>query len=417
MALDDDRPSPDADVMAGFVDRFHHPVDDQGRPLAYLCGHSLGLAPRRAAAAVDEVLDRWARQGVEGHFGDSTSWYRYDEPLTAPMAALVGAGPADVALMGTLTSNLHLLLASFFSPVRGRDAVLIEASAFPSDRYAVETHLRWHGLDPASHLIEWPTSDGGLLDERALDEVLQRHGHRIGCALIGAVNYASGQRLDVGAITARLHQHGVLAGFDLAHAAGNIELDLLGDHVDFAAWCTYKYLNSGPGAVAGLFVAPRHGADLDRVRLGGWWGNDPATRFDMDVERHFVPVSGAAGWRQSNPPILSLAPVGVSLELFTEAGMTALAARSVHLTSALHDGLATIDGVEVLTPADPARRGAQLSIRIAEAERVAAALRADGVVVDVRRPDIIRLAPVPLYNTLADVDRAVDALARTGPRV
>ena len=401
-----------SDPITAFADRFHRPTGADGETLAYLSGHSLGLAPHAAAAAVNEALERWARLGVEGHFGKGSAWYRYDEPMTPPMAAIVGAEADDVALMGTLTSNIHALLASFFAPAGDRTAILIESNAFPSDRYAVETQLRWHGLDPADHLIEWPTGTDELLDLETLDRVLDDDGHRIGCALLGAVNYASGQLLDLPVVTDRLHAHGVTVGFDLAHAAGNVVVTLADAGVDFAAWCTYKYLNSGPGAVAGLYVAPVHGRDLDRVRLGGWWGNDPDTRFDMDVERHFVPVPGAAGWRQSNPPILSLAPVGASLALFTEATMPVLAARSSALTDALYEMLLTVEGIDIITPPEPDRRGAQLSVRVPNAARVAAAMRSDGVVVDVRPPDIIRLAAAPLYNGFEDVWLAADALRR-----
>ena len=400
------------DPLASYAARFCRPADSRDDKLAYLCGHSLGLAPAHAADRVHEALERWGRLGVEGHFGEGPSWYRYDEPLTAPMAELVGADARDVAVMGSLTTNLHLLLASFLRPHGERRAVLIEANAFPSDRYVAETQLRWHGLDPAVDLLEWPTDDRGLLGLDELDALLADHGHRIACALLGGVNFATGQRLDLGAVTARLHAVGALVGFDLAHAAGNVAVDLPASGADFAAWCSYKYLNGGPGAVAALHVAARHGDDLDRVRLGGWWGNDPDTRFDMDVERHFVPVPGAGGWRQSNPPILSLAPVAASLELFTEATMTALVSKSHALTGALADALSSLAGVRILTPADPERRGAQLSVRVADAVAVADRLRASGVVVDVRPPDILRMAPVPLYNSFDDVWRAADAMQR-----
>jgi kynureninase len=323
------------------------------------------------------------------------------------MSAIVGADTVEVALMGTLTANLHHLFASFFRPHGRRTKILIEARAFPSDRYAVSAQLRWHGLDPREHLVEVAADEGGLFGERFVD-ALGAHGDEIALVWLGAVNFLTGEALDLQAIAEAAHRAGSLVGFDLAHAAGNVEVRLHEWNVDFAVWCSYKYLNAGPGAVAAIFVHGRHGADRGLVRLAGWWGNDPSTRFEMVPE--FVPVAGARSWRVSNPPILSLAPLRASLSLFERAGAERLRSKSRALSAMLIDGLSDVPGVEVLTPRDDRRRGSQVSIRVADAERVQRELRARGIVVDVRPPDVVRVAAVPLYNRGADVRALTDAV-------
>jgi kynureninase len=405
-----DRTDPLRDLRGHFA----IPRDDRAPhgELTYLCGHSLGLMPVAARADVAEVLEQWSARGVEGHFDGERPWFSYDDALVPALSTLVGAEPAEVALMGTLTANLHHLFASFFRPHGRRTKILIEARSFPSDRYAVASQLQWHGLDPREHLIEVVPAEDGLFGERFVD-ALRTHGDEIAVVWLGAVNYLTGEALDLRTIADAAHRAGCVVGFDLAHAAGNVELRLHEWNVDFAVWCTYKYLNAGPGAVGAIFVHGRHGADRGLVRLAGWWGNDPATRFDMAPE--FVAVAGARGWRVSNPPILSLAPLRSSLELFQRAGAERLRSKSLALSGLLIDGLAALPGCHVLTPRDDRRRGSQVSMRVADAEGLQRQLRARGIVVDVRPPDVVRVAAVPLYNRAADVKALTDAV-RAGRR-
>jgi kynureninase len=358
---------------------------------------------------VDSVLDAWATWGVEGHFDGDDPWYGYDDALVPAMAALVGAEPAEVSLMGTLTANLHHLFASFYQPRGRRTKILIEATSFPSDRYAVMAQLRWHGLDPGEHLVEVEPDRAGHYGVDRLREELAARGDEIALVWLGGVNYLTGEALDLRGIVRSGHEAGCIVGFDLAHAAGNVELRLHEWDVDFAVWCTYKYLNGGPGAVGSLFVHQRHGTDPRLVRLAGWWGNDPTTRFDMPVE--FVPVSGAGGWRVSNPPILSLAPLRASLGLFTEAGAERLRTKSRALSAHIIEQLSGIASIEILTPLDPQRRGNQVSIRVTgDATSLARTLRARGVVADVRPPDVVRFAAAPLYNSARDVWRLTETV-------
>jgi kynureninase len=411
----------DADPLAPWRARFELPRDHGRRgPLTYLCGHSLGLMPKAARRAVAVELERWAGHGVDGHFADERhdGWLGFHERFAAPLAALAGAKRAEVVAMNTLTVNLHLMLASFFRPTRERYKILIERHAFPSDRYAVESQLRWHGLDPRDALLEIGPLPGTFeLDGEGLDELLAAEGERIALVLLPGVQYLSGERLDVGALTAAAQRRGCRVGFDVAHAIGNVPLALHRDGPDFAVWCSYKYLNAGPGAVGGCFVHERwHGAS-DLPRLAGWWGTDTARRFLM--ERQFAPIRGADGWQLSNPPIFSLAPLAASLELFAGAGFAGLRRKSVRLTRYLAQLLsARLDGrVKIVTPSDPERRGCQLAVQIDPPPRrpstFAARLRAAGVVADWRPPNVLRLAPVPLYNRFADAHAAVDALARS----
>ena len=392
-----------ADPLRNLRHRFAYPhPGPDGRDVVYLCGHSLGLMPLKARDDVGAVLDAWASLGVEGHFDGADPWYRYDDALTPAMAALVGADTSEVSIMGTLTANLHHLFASFFQPRGPRTKILIEATAFPSDRYAVVAQLRWHGLDPDEHLIEIEPDGAGLYDTDQFRDVLATHGDEIALVWLGGVNYLTGEALDMAAVVDAGHRAGCLVGLDLAHAAGNVEIRLHEWNVDFAVWCTYKYLNGGPGAVAAIFVHERHGDDPGRLRLAGWWGNDPATRFEMPSA--FVPLVGAAGWRVSNPPILSLAPLRASLALFDEAGAERLRAKSVALSTHVIERLSSVPSIEVLTPRHPARRGNQVSIRVpGDARSVEQTLRAGGVVVDARPPDVVRFAAAPLYNSAHDV--------------
>jgi kynureninase len=405
-----------ADPLARLRDRFLLPVGRDGRPKAYLAGMSLGAQPVDAREAVERELDLWARLGVDGWFAQPGGWLEADGVTREMTARLVGARPGEVATLNTLTINLHLLLAAFYRPIGARRSILIDAPTFPSDRYAVESQLRHHGLDPASELIVVrPRSGEALLRIDDLEGAIQEHGDRLALALIAGVNYATGQLQDIARITDAIHGVGAIAGWDLAHAAGNIPLGLHDAGVDFAAWCTYKYLNSGPGALAQLFVHERHAAALPPRRLTGWWGNDAATRFEM--AETIDPAAGAAGWRISTPPILSLAPIAVSLAMFDEVGMTALRERSVALTAYLEMAVdSLVPDAEIVTPHDPTQRGSQLSVRLPDATERLAAIETLDVVADFREPDIVRLAPVPMYCSYHDAWRAARALADTAPR-
>jgi kynureninase len=379
-----------------YRERFHIPPGT-----VYLCGHSLGLQPKSVRAYVEEELAEWERLGVEGHFHARHPWMPYHKLLTRQTAQLVGALPVEVVVMNSLTVNLHLMMVSFYRPARDRFKVLIEAGAFPSDRYAVESQIRFHGHDPASALIE--------VRGEPVEAAIEREGERIALVLVAGVNYASGEVFDMPAITRAGHARGCVVAFDLAHAAGNIPLALHEWDVDFAAWCSYKYLNGGPGCTGGCFVHERHARAWDLPRFAGWWGHDEATRFRMGPLFH--PMPGAEGWQLSNPPILSLAALRASMDIFEEAGMERLRARSIELTEAMETLLeAGAPGrFSILTPRDPRRRGAQLSIRMPENGRaVLERLMAEGIVCDWREPDILRVAAVPLYNTMEDVARFVE---------
>lgn len=400
-----------ADPLGSLRDRFRIPVNARGETVTYLAGHSLGAQPRSAVEAVQRELETWARDGVEGHFREGAAWVELDGSIREATARLVGARPTEVATMGSLTVNLHLLLASFFRPAGGRTAILIDAPTFPSDRYAIESQLRHHGLDPASDLVVVAPRAGEVtLRTEDLEAAIGETGDRLALSLLAGVNYATGQVLDIERLTAAAHAVGALAGWDLAHAAGNVPLSLHAHGVDFAAWCTYKYLNSGPGAPGQVFIHDRHGLDPNTPRLAGWWGNDPATRFEMSDRFRAAP--GADGWRVSNPPVLGLAPVVASLRMFDEVGMPALRERSQRLTAYLDECITALaPGARIVTPAEPAARGSMLSVRLPDARRVLAALEAADVIGDFREPDIIRVAPVPMYDTFLDAWHCAQALA------
>lgn len=408
--LDDARARDAADPLAALRAGFAIPRRD-GIDAAYLCGHSLGLQAHRSRAAVLESLEDWATRGVEGHFDGPHAWYRADDEPVAHLAAVVGARPHEVAVANALTVNLHLLMASFFRPVGRRRKILVEGAAFPSDRYAVTAQLAWHGLDPQADLVVVAPDPDGLVTTEAVVAAIDAHAEDLALVLVGGVHYLTGEALDLRRIATAGHAAGAVVGVDLAHAAGNRELALHDDDVDFAAWCTYKYLNAGPGSVGALFVHERHGADRALVRLAGWWGNDPDTRFAMDQQVDFVPATGARGWKVSNPPIVSVAALRGSLEVFATAGMAALRARSIRLTAALEALLDDLDAVTLVTPRDPTRRGAMLTVRLSvPGDALVAALSARGVIVDFRPPDVVRVAPAPLYNSYEDLWRCAAAL-------
>ena len=399
-----------ADPLRAFRDEFlippHEGRDGQPSDSVYFCGNSLGLQPRAVREAVNAELDYWGELGVEGHFKGRLPWMDYHEFVRDDLAAVVGALPTEVVAMNTLGVNLHLMMVSFYRPTAERPAILIEAGAFPTDRYAVESQIRFHGFDPSTALIELEADEpNGIVSIAAIERVLAEHGSRIALVMLPGVQYRTGQAFDLAAITALAHRHGCTVGFDLAHAVGNLPLQLHDSGADFAIWCSYKYLNSGPGAVGGAFVHERH-AKAVLPRFAGWWGHDKTTRFQMGPR--FVPTPGADGWQLSNPPILALAPLRVSLEIFRRAGMAALCEKSRQLTGYLEWLVQTqlADVLQVVTPADPERRGAQLSIRVIEGRDRGRALfeylMAHGIIGDWREPDVIRISPAPLYNRFAD---------------
>lgn len=399
-----------ADPLRRFRDEFLFPRHGEGEQ-TYFVGNSLGLQPRGARARVEEVLDKWANEAVEGHFTGNAQWMDYHELAREPLARVVGAQPAEVVAMNSLTANLHFMLVSFYRPTRERPAILMEAGAFPSDRYALESQVRFHGFDPATDLIELEPDADGLFSMEAIERAIAEHGPRLALVLWPGVQYRTGQAFDLAEITRLGHAQGAMVGFDLAHAAGNLPLRLHDCGADFAVWCHYKYMNSGPGAVAGCFVHERH-ARTDRPRFAGWWGHDATTRFRMGPE--FVPTPGADGWQLSNPPILGLAPLLASLELFDQAGMPALRAKSEALTSYLETLIRArlADTLEIVTPRETERRGAQLSLRVAGGRQrgraLFEALAAAGVLGDWREPDVIRISPAPLYNRFIDVHHFVE---------
>jgi len=401
------------DPLASFAAEFHHPAGPDGRKAVYLCGHSLGLQPRAAAQFVEQELADWRELAVTGHHAARRPWIGYHEQLAEPLAALLGAGAAEVVAMNSLTVNLHLMMVSFFRPAAGRDCVLIEKSAFSSDRYAICSQLAFHGLNADRHLIEVAPRPGEwCLRTADLTDAVARAGPRLALVLLPGVQYLTGQCLDLAPIVAAARDNGAAVGLDLAHAIGNTELRLHDWNVDFAVWCGYKYLNGGPGAVGGCFVHARHAARFDLPRFAGWWGHDKRTRFAMGPD--FQPMSGAEGWQISNPPVLSAAPLLASLELFRRADFRRLRAKSIALTDFLRSSIEALAPglVEFITPRAAAERGCQLSMRLPQAAaRASASLSAAGVVGDWRQPDILRLAPVPSYNSYREVFLAAQALA------
>jgi kynureninase len=400
-----------ADALAPFRDEFLIPKNPDGSEQAYFTGNSLGLMPRATREAVIAELDDWEKLAVEAHFHGRHPWMPYHAFVREDLAALVGAKPSEVVAMNSLTANLHFMMVSFYRPTRERPAILIEKHAFPSDRYAVESQVRFHGFDPATALIELEGDQpDGTISDAAIERALAEHGARIALVMLPGVQYRTGQAFDLKKITEAAHKKGCVVGFDLAHAAGNLALKLHDSGCDFAVWCSYKYLNSGPGAVAGAFVHERH-AHTDRPRFAGWWGHDEESRFRMGPD--FSATPGAEGWQLSNPPILALAPLRVSLAIFRRAGMDALRAKSVALTGYFETLLRErLDRVlEIATPREPERRGCQLSLRVRGGREDGRALfdhlNAIGIVVDWREPDVIRAAPTPLYNRRIDCLRFV----------
>ena len=393
------------DVLRSYRNAFYIPKDVSGNEWLYFTGNSLGLQPKTTKAAIEQELNDWANLGVEGHLDAKNPWMPYHEILTESMAKIVGAKPIEVVVMNTLTANLHFLMASFYSPTEKRHKILIESDAFPSDRYAVQSQLEFHGYDPEACLIEWtPRAGETLLHLQDLETILDEQGEEIALILIGGVNYYTGQSFDLKKIAEMGHAKGCKVGIDLAHGAGNIQPDLHNSGVDFAAWCTYKYLNGGPGSLGGVFVHERYAHDKTLKRFAGWWSQNKDTRFDMRKPLDLIP--GAEGWQLSNPPILSMAAIKASLDLFNEVGMDALRQKSVQLTAYLEYLINNLDHpeVEIISPKDPAQRGCQLSIRVKNTDQTLhKRLTKNHVITDWREPGVIRCAPVPFYNSFEDV--------------
>ncbi len=395
------------DPLAPYRDQFHIPETKAGDACIYLCGNSLGLQPKATETAIQQELTDWKMLGVEGHFHAKNPWMPYHEFLTKPLAKLVGAKPSEVVAMNGLTVNLHLMMVSFYRPTSTRYKIVIERGAFPSDRYAVLSQLQFHGFDESGLIELTPRAGETTLRTEDILSTIKAEGESIALILIGGVNYYTGQYFELKKITAAGHEAGAVVGFDLAHAVGNVPLELNAWGVDFACWCSYKYLNSGPGSVAGCFVHERH-ANADVPRFSGWWGHDKQTRFKMGPEFHAT--QGADGWQLSNPPILSMAAVKASIELFDKVGMDALRDKSLKLTGYMEFLLDSLksEAFTVMTPREPAERGCQLSIVVKkEGRKTFDALTEAGVICDWREPDCIRVAPVPLYNSFSDVHRFV----------
>ncbi|MBI2677860.1 MAG: kynureninase [Candidatus Koribacter versatilis] len=398
------------DPLAKYRERFYLPRTARGEESAYLVGHSLGLQPKTARAYLEQELKDWAELGVEAHFRAKYPWMPYHRFLTDSTARLVGAKPGEVVVMNSLTVNLHLMMVSFFRPTAQRHKIVVERGAFPSDQYAIKSQLRFHGLDPATGLIELtPRAGEATLRDEDIRATIDGLGETIALVLLGGVNYSTGQAFDLRGITKAGHAQGCVVAFDCAHAAGNLALKLHDWDVDFAVWCNYKYVNGGPGCVGACFVHERHAHAFDVPRFAGWWGHDEATRFRMGPD--FQPMAGAEGWQVSNPAVLSMAALRASLEIFDQAGMEAIRQKSVALTGYLESQLEQHRGPRftVITPREASRRGAMLSIRISEnARRVVERLAEQGVHTDFREPNILRVTPAPLYNSFTDVARFVE---------
>jgi kynureninase len=397
------------DPLARYRDRFFFPKTANGEECVYLCGHSLGLQPKSARPYIEQELNDWAEFGVEGHFHARNPWLPYHRLLSEQTAELVGAQANEVVVMNSLTVNLHLMMVSFYRPTAQRHKILIERGAFPSDQYAVKSQIEFHGFHPTSSLLELTPRPGeSCMRDEDIESLIDHEGDSIALILLGGVNYATGQAFDLAGITRAGHRKGCVVGFDLAHAAGNLPVMLHDWGPDFAVWCSYKYLNGGPGCVGGCFVHERHAHAQHLPRLAGWWGHEEKIRFEMGPQ--FQPMAGAEGWQLSNPPILALAPLRAAMDIFHEAGMARLRAKSISLTGYLEfllDRHAS-PKFSILTPRETERRGAQISIRVPNRGRsLCQELASTGVIGDWREPDTFRVAPVPLYNSYRDVYKFV----------
>lgn len=389
------------DELRKYKEEFHIPLQKNGEEHIYMCGNSLGLQPKRTKEFLNQELEDWAKFGVEGHFHAQNPWMPYHEFLTDSYAKIVGAKTTEVVAMNTLTVNLHLMMVSFYRPTEKRHKIIIEKDAFPSDIYAVESQITHHGFCPDSSLIKLKPRNGeSVIRTEDIQDIIEKEGNEIALIMLGGVNYYTGQVFEFEKITELAHLKGINVGFDLAHAAGNVKLELNKWAVDFAVWCSYKYLNSGPGSVAAAFVHEKHHND-NLPRFAGWWGHNKEDRFKMPDD--FTPITTAEGWQLSNPPILSLAAIRASLSIFDEVGMEKLVFKSKELTDYLLFLLDAIesDRIEIITPKE---RGCQLSIRVKNGNKeLFDKITQKGVIADWREPDVIRIAPVPLYNSFTDI--------------
>ncbi len=404
-----------ADPLAHWRRQFHHPQVD-GQEQLYFTGNSLGLQPLAVAEAVGEELARWARLGVEGHFSERDPWFTCHKKLSGPSARLVGALESEVVCMNSLTTNLHLLFVSFYRPTKARYKIISEAGMFPSDRYLLESQVSFHGFDPADAIVEvGPRAGEQVIRHEDFVSAIEQCGDQLALLFVGGINYFNGQLFDIAGLTEAAHGVGALAGFDLAHAVGNVPLSLHDDQADFAAWCTYKYLNAGPGNIGGAYIHQRHGQCFDGPRFAGWWGYDQSRRFLM--EPGFKAMPGAEGWQLSNPPVIEVAMLGASLKMFDQVGMAALRSKSLELTAYLLHVLSEEFsrrpelGLESITPREPEQRGCQLSVKLGGCGKpFFDRLCATGVSADFRAPDVMRFAPTPFYNSFEDVWRLGDRI-------
>lgn len=400
------------DELAQYREHFYMPTQEDGTPYYYFCGNSLGLQPKKVEELLLQELQDWKKHGVEGHFQAKRAWLPYHEFFTKNLAQIMGAKESEVVVMNTLTANLHFMMVSFYRPTTKRYKIVIEKGAFPSDKYAVDSQIRFHGYDPETALIQLaPRTGEETLRTEDILQTIEDNGDEIALVMIGGVNYYTGQYFDLEAIAAKGHEVGAMVGFDLAHAAGNVAVQLHDWKADFAVWCHYKYLNAGPGSIAGVFVHEQHLGKKDIPRFEGWWGHDKETRFLM--EDTFQPMPTAEAWQLSNAPVFSMTPLLASLELFAEIGMTKLTQKSNLLTSYMEYLLLEIDTdrISIITPSTPKDRGCQLSIQVKNGNKdLFDTITKKGVIADWREPDVIRVAPVPLYNSFEDVYQFVQIL-------
>ncbi len=410
------------DPLKSYREQFHFPQHD-GKDVVYLCGNSLGLQPKSIKNALLAELDQWKTYGVEGHFKGEMPWMYYHKFLTQQSANLVGAKPEEVVVMNTLTTNLHLMMVSFYRPTKERFKIIMEGGAFPSDQYAVESQVRFHGFDPEDAIVEvHPRNGETTLRTEDIIETIKKNGDQTALVMFGGVNYFTGQWYDLKSITEAGHSIGANVGFDLAHAAGNVVLKLHDWKVDFAVWCSYKYLNSGPGGPSGAFVHEKHGKNPELPRFAGWWGHDEGSRFLM--KKGFIPMKGASGWQLSNAQIFSCAAHKASLDIFDEVGMETLRKKSELLTGfmefLINEANQSGYHFNIITPKNPKDRGCQLSIITDETGKALFDyLTENGVIADWREDNlygknggVIRVAAVPLYNSFEDVFHFVEMLKR-----
>jgi kynureninase len=400
------------DELARFKGKFYTPIKN-GDPATYFCGNSLGLQPKKAESFFEKEFEKWQQMAVEGHFEESDPWVMYHHKGKEELAEILGARPSEVVAMNNLTTNIHLMLASFYQPSDKRKKIIIEEGAFPSDHYAVSSFMKKLGVSPEEHLIQLAIPEDGYLSNDKIVETIKETGEELALVFFPGIQYYTGQYFDLGVITAAAHEVGAYAGFDLAHAAGNVPVNLHENNVDFAVWCSYKYMNSGPGNVAGAFVHEKHGTNEDLPRLTGWWGHNEKTRFQMD--NHWDPMPGVDGWMLSNVNIIANALHLASLSLFKEAGFGNLRNKSVRLTGYLEYLLTNDEQLEkeikILTPSNPEERGCQLSLYLRnQGKNVFSQLNEKGYIMDWREPNVIRVAPTPLYNSFTEVYNFVNDL-------